>query len=778
MKRVFIKYNPYKLETEITVDGKCLKESISLRERIIEHSRLQEWVEDLPQILIDEYNDLDFEVTFHGTLLDYEDLTTAFKEAEGKNKLKASLDHKPAKETKDKELLIEGIFHEIQKGPFDEFKDAEIVNAFEHAKNSDFEVCVVATMSAGKSTLINAMLRTKLMPSKMEACTAIITRIKDCRREVFKAQVYTQENSLSESYENLTYTIMERLNSDENVSRIEVSGNIPFVSSEDVSLVLIDTPGPDNARDKRHQKVQSEFLGKSSKPLILYIMTGEFGTNDDNDLLNSVAERMSVGGKQSKDRFIFVVNKLDDRKPEDGDLNQTLTSVRSYLRNHGIEKPNLFPVAALPALDIRLKQKLRENIDKQTLKRADRAIEDFNDNDTGVDLHFEKQAPLPPSIRKKIDDQLVSAQKKWSGESSENPDEALIHTGVVSLEAAIQQYVQKYAKTAKIRNIADTLIHKLKDEKEQEGIKKALSEIVKDDTVKAREDLRKVQDQLNSIKSKIYNAQEALDFKVKVNYEVESVNHRSQDAINVIIEEFQSRIAEHIKDSVNKDISIEDVNKNVDSLKAFAKKLEPNFKKKLDELIRDKLVETSKALVEAYKKKLSSLNDEIDVKNFAGIIIDPLKLMSGSFEAADFDHNDFIKMKEVEDGKEWVENSDKEWYKPWTWFDEEGDYRAKYKSVKYVSGSTLAQEFLFPLQQNLYDNGDAACKYALMQSAKIGERFMNEFARLDGILVAKYSEFNSCTIDKEKAAARVSESEKKLEWLNHMKAEVNSILEI
>lgn len=36
---------------------------------------------------------------------------------------------------------------------------------------------VVATMSAGKSTLINALLRQKLMPAKQEACTATITEI-------------------------------------------------------------------------------------------------------------------------------------------------------------------------------------------------------------------------------------------------------------------------------------------------------------------------------------------------------------------------------------------------------------------------------------------------------------------------------------------------------------------------------------------------------------------------------------------------------------------------
>ena len=81
MKRVFIKYNPYKLETEITVDGKRLADNSILGEKAAPGSRLQEWVEELPGNLYDEYNDVEFDITFHGTLLDYEDLTEVFPQA-------------------------------------------------------------------------------------------------------------------------------------------------------------------------------------------------------------------------------------------------------------------------------------------------------------------------------------------------------------------------------------------------------------------------------------------------------------------------------------------------------------------------------------------------------------------------------------------------------------------------------------------------------------------------------------------------------------------------
>ena len=132
MKKVFVKYNPYKLMTEITVDGSALAQNSKLREKTEQGSRLQEWVEDLPDILIEEYNDIEFDITFHGTLLDYEDLTEVFVQAHEKDeRIVVKLERIPAKETSDKEVLIEEVFEEIRKGPFDELRDPEILKACE-----------------------------------------------------------------------------------------------------------------------------------------------------------------------------------------------------------------------------------------------------------------------------------------------------------------------------------------------------------------------------------------------------------------------------------------------------------------------------------------------------------------------------------------------------------------------------------------------------------------------------------------------------------------------
>ena len=215
MREIFIKYNPYKLATEITIDGQALKENSKLN---FEDRRLQEWVESLPELLLEECNTREFKITFYGTIPDYEDMVVMVDDA-AKKDINIELEHIPAKEVKDKEEAIQEVFDEIQNGPFEELRQLDVIKAFELARSSDFEVNVVATMSAGKSTLINSLLQEKLMPAKQEACTATITEIKDNDADHFMAKVYDKEGRLIETDPELTYEIMERLNSNPDVSK-------------------------------------------------------------------------------------------------------------------------------------------------------------------------------------------------------------------------------------------------------------------------------------------------------------------------------------------------------------------------------------------------------------------------------------------------------------------------------------------------------------------------------------------------------------------------------
>ena len=125
MKRIFIKYNPYQVTTEITIDDQPLKKNSRLN---VPDQRLQEWVDNLPDILFEECSTKDFEITFQGTILDFEDIAATAEAAKAKG-INISLKHIPAKEVKDKEQAIADIFSDIQKGSFDELKQPDVVRA-------------------------------------------------------------------------------------------------------------------------------------------------------------------------------------------------------------------------------------------------------------------------------------------------------------------------------------------------------------------------------------------------------------------------------------------------------------------------------------------------------------------------------------------------------------------------------------------------------------------------------------------------------------------------
>ena len=764
MKKIFIKYNPYSLETEFTIDGQPLPENSRIGELACSGSRLQDWVEELPSILIEECNDNDFDITFHGTSADYEDLAEVLTQAHQRKELEASLQRIAAKETTDKEALIDEVFEQIQQGPFDERRDPEITNAFQIAKGKDFEVCVVATMSAGKSTLINAMLGAKLMPSKQEACTAIITKIKDTKgSHKWKAQVYGKDGNLLATCDNLTYQDMEKFNSNTNVSTILAEGDIPFVSSKEVSLVLIDTPGPNNSTDPEHERIQSEFLNKNSKSLVLYVTEGTFSTDDNNKLLGRVAKSMEVGGKQSKDRFIFVINKIDGRGKEDGDLSQTLDKVRAHLKLHGIEKANLFPAAALPALNIRLLDS-GADLDDDTIDETEMRVRKFN-RETNKDFHLEQYASLPASVRKNIQNKLEEAQK-----AKDANKEALIHTGIPSIEAAIRQYVEKYAKSAKIKNIVDAFMHKVK---ELDCVEK-----VKRDINGSKEESERIALQIQAIKRNIDDAKSAQAFTDDVEDTVIEVSDGVKRNAEVVAKKYRELIKERIQEAAGGELSVKNAKHEVSRLANFASRLAKDFQSELDELVKDSLQEASEALLQKYKERLASLVSEIGVDNLC-IAIDPVKFIDGSVSTnSNFSVDHLVQSRQIRSGERWVANENKAWYKPWTWFEESGHSESSYRTEEFVSEEKLASEFLANAEKSLQDNIAAACKYATKQANNLSSVYCAEFKRLDDILKQKLDVLEEYASDQTEAEERIKEAEERLAWLNQIKDRVASILEI
>lgn len=765
MKEMLIKYNPYRLETTILVDGDAPQQKSKLN---FADRRLQEWIEELPEIIFEEYRTRQFKITFHGTVLDYEDIESMKNEAK-KDGFNIELEHIPAKEVADKENSISEIFDEIQRGPFAELKQPDVVKAFNMAKSSDFEVNVVATMSAGKSTLINSLLRQKLMPAKQEACTATITEIKDTDGDCFVAKVYNANGELIQTYPELTFEIMEKLNGDPNVSKIRAEGNIPFVESEDVSLVLVDTPGPNNSRDPEHKAATYRMLSESSKAVVLYILNAtQLAVNDDYNLLSHVADSMRVGGKQSRDRFIFVVNKLDEFKQGEDSVDAALNKVCDYLKDNGIENPNVYPASALTALEIRTLLTEDNNKFDYAVGMANLKVQMFNEVE---EMHFETKAPLTPSVRGQLEMRLSEARNNGDAKG-----EALIHCGIVPIEMAIQMYVQKYAKTAKIRNIVDTFSKRLESAKSFETTKKEIAE----NQDKHKEILANIE----KIERKLASGEEAKSFKARI----DKINYDSEikKLANEIVKSAQKKVTEQLASAENR-MDKKEAKQVCERFARFTENLRAEIQVKLEELITNHVTKNANDLLEEYRKKIAELAQDV---NIGGIAIDPFEIMKGSIEGLS-DIN--VIMSEAEKTeKNWEVVGNHKEYKEvfglrrWlnkkigTSFNVDYDLVDDYDWVEhsYIDGTVLAQRFFAPVQEGLYEYSNAAVAYAKSQTENVKNGFKKKFEELNKVLAQKLDELKAFTKDSEDVAAKIKKAQDNLKWLEDIQVKTKAILDI
>lgn len=769
MQTVMLTHNPYLIYSTILVNGEPPKKDSKLVQYL--NLRFQVWVDKIPSLLAEEYNDDEFEITFHGTDLDYQDLLSATRSA-AKDGLKITIKKIPAKEFGDKETDIRELFKKVKILPFDELQSPAVEDAFTKAFNEEFEVNVVATMSAGKSTLINALLGRKLMPSKQGACTATITRIKDDDDSTFKAVSVDQDGNELDTFSVLDYKTMSSLNKNPQVSEIRVKGNIPFVSSKEVKLVLIDTPGPDNARDRRHGQVTAKALDQSSKMLVLFVMNGGKLHDEAQDMfLKRIAKSMSVGGKQSRERFMFVINKLDDYDEEDDDIaNETIPDTIKYLEEMGIENPNIFPAAALPALLIRRYQSTFDEDQKQKLYDELKPIAEKMIKQE--QLHLEKYPSLVSSCQLQIDSELQEAI-----ENNDIIGQALIHSGIRGIEESIRMYVTKYCRPAKIKNVVDTFKHGLDS---AEAFEKTMQEIASQE-----KEQKRLGEQIEKLQGKLTSKEENEKFKKKIS-SLEISSKLGAD-VDRLITDLQTDFSDFFLDCPN-EMDDTDASSFIKRFIKLVGEKQNEFQVAVDRLLRDDVNEKSKQLLKEYIAKLVALSEEFKGQ---GLSIDLAAFAKGNL--AQLSENRVIDSSIASRIEEHTETRSRtvtkrarglnRLFHPSRWFNPEYEeteyYDVKVKEeVKFISKEKLYSSTVGPVYASLLAEKQRIMDYASAQTQEIKEYFYQKFDEVDAILLAKAEELRNATSSKQAAEAALQRANTILADLNNVKTELEAILEI
>ena len=244
--------------------------------------------------------------------------------------------------------------------------------------------------------------------------------------------------------------------------------------------------------------------------------------------------------------------------------------------------------------------------------------------------------------------------------------------------------------------------------------------------------------------------------------------------------EVQKEITKYIESEIDcEDQKIE--KRQAEEWCAYLSERSRNVKKKveveIENIIENSLIKNTEDILNIYKQKLSNLVKEVNVD---GIEINPFKMMIGEIPKENVENiiSELAEKEAVKVGENWVENTNKKWYFPWTWFEEEGHFESIMEDREFVDKTKFVQEFFSRIQSDMYEYVDAASTHANEQINNIIGDFANKFKQLDDVLKDKLEQLRSFTEDEENMAKAIKGLEEKVDWLNKIQSRLDAILDL
>lgn len=263
-------------------------------------------------------------------------------------------------------------------------------------------ILVTANMSAGKSTLLNALIGKKVNKTQNDACTAKTHYLINKAFEDNLTYEYDFALELDASQE-----ILMEDNENNSSSDIYVGTKFRSIEDVDIPVCFIDTPGVNSSQDKIHREISEKDIRESKYEMLMYVMNGEnMGTEDERRHLEFVAENY-------KGVVIFVINKLDRYRKEDS-ITETIEQVKRELEEMGYKQPIICPISAYAAY----------------LAKMNLFGEELNDDEMDeLDMFYRKLSKDEYQLNK----YYPRAYQNISVTEDKN-QQLLLHSGILSLE--------------------------------------------------------------------------------------------------------------------------------------------------------------------------------------------------------------------------------------------------------------------------------------------------------------------------------------------------------
>lgn len=194
------------------------------------------------------------------------------------------------------------------------------------------KVLVVANVSAGKSTLINALVGHSLNKVRTTACTNKIVKLYN-KRDSDGVTIKKANNT----YE--YYSDLENVDSD-----LFSEAAFPFNSLlANKNICFIDTPGVNNATELDHRTITEEAIKREDYDMVIYVSNAKyFATTDEKNILIHLYRMVNKP-------ILFVLNQLDQFKQKEDSIAKMLEDYKEILLKIGFNQPIIIPISAKAA---------------------------------------------------------------------------------------------------------------------------------------------------------------------------------------------------------------------------------------------------------------------------------------------------------------------------------------------------------------------------------------------------------------------------------------------
>lgn len=230
--------------------------------------------------------------------------------------------------------------------------DNEKVQVFEKLsedlKNGEFNIVVVGEFSSGKSTLLNALMRKRILPSFTSETTATVNflRHSDKAVEGEKGKVFYNNGTQKVIEDANIETVQEYVSTKGNDVAKEVDHLDLYLDSDFLKdgVTLVDSPGLNGIADGHREITEAQIL--KSHASIFVFNSDHPGSKTDFEFLHELQSKVKT--------IIFVLNKIDVIKNgEDEPLEEIIQTLKDSYKKQFPEAdsvPEIWPVAAYPAL--------------------------------------------------------------------------------------------------------------------------------------------------------------------------------------------------------------------------------------------------------------------------------------------------------------------------------------------------------------------------------------------------------------------------------------------